>query len=99
MQIGHAVGQPLGLFEEMLVDEASLDLAPGSMLLLYTDGITEAVDAQGEFFGDERLQAALQSGNGAGADQACEAIWGALQDYQGGIPQEDDVTLLAVGIG
>lgn len=46
-----------------------------------------------------RRQQALQSGNGAGADQACEAIWGALQDYQGGIPQEDDVTLLAVGIG
>jgi len=98
VEVGHGVGQPLGLFEELLVDEASLDLVPGSMLLLYTDGVTEAVDAQGEFFGDERLLAALQSINGTGPDQTCEAIWSALQAYQAGASQEDDVTLLAVGV-
>ena len=98
IEVGHGVGHPLGLFEEMLVDEASLDLAPGSLLLLYTDGVTEAVDAQGEFFGDERLLAALQSSNGTGPDQTCEAVWDALQAYQAGASQEDDVTLLAVGV-
>jgi len=98
IEVGHGVGHPLGLFEEMLVDEASLDLAPGSLLLLYTDGVTEAVDAQGEFFGDERLLAALQSSNGTGPDQTCEAVWSALQAYQAGASQEDDVTLLAVGV-
>ena len=98
VEVGHGVGHPLGLFEEMLVDEASLDLVPGSLLLLYTDGVTEAVDAQGEFFGDERLLAALQSSNGVGPDQTCEAIWSALQAYQSGASQEDDVTLLAVGV-
>ena len=98
VEVGHGVGHPLGLFEEMLVDEASLDFVPGSMLLLYTDGVTEAVDAQGEFFGDERLLAALQSINGTGPDQTCEAIWSALQAYQAGASQEDDVTLLAVGV-
>jgi len=98
IEVGHGVGHPLGLFEEMLVDEASLDLDPGSLLLLYTDGVTEAVDAQGEFFGDERLLAALQSSNGTGPDQTCEAVWDALQAYQAGASQEDDVTLLAVGV-
>ena len=98
VEVGNGVGHPLGLFEEMLVDEASLDLVPGSMLLLYTDGVTEAVDAQGEFFGDERLLAALQSSNGVGPDQTCEAIWSALQAYRAGGSQEDDVTLLAVGV-
>jgi len=98
VEVGHGVGHPLGLFEEMLVDEASLDLVPGSMLLLYTDGVTEAVDAQGEFFGDERLLAALQSSSGTGPDQTCEAIWSALRAYQAGASQEDDVTLLAVGV-
>ena len=98
IEVGHGVGHPLGLFEEMLVDEASLDLDPGSLLLLYTDGVTEAVDAQGEFFGDERLLAALQSSNGTGPDQTCEAVWDALQAYQAGASQEDDVTLLAIGV-
>jgi hypothetical protein len=98
VEVGHAVGQPLGLFEEMLVDEASLDLVPGGLLLLYTDGVTEAVNPQGEFFGDERLLATVRSSDGAGPDQTCGAVWGALQAYQAGASQEDDVTLLAVGV-
>ena len=98
VEVSHGVGQPLGLFEELLLDEASLELVPGSLLLLYTDGVTEAVDAQGEFFGDERLLATLRSSDGAGPDQTCEAVWGALQAYQAGTSQEDDVTLLAVGV-
>jgi len=98
VEVSHGVGQPLGLFEELLLDEASLELVPGSLLLLYTDGVTEAVDAQGEFFGDDRLLGALQAADGAGPTQTCEAVWDALQAYQAGASQEDDVTLLAVGV-
>ena len=98
LQVAHGVGQPLGLFEEMLVDESGLELPPGGLLVMFTDGVTEAINPQGEFFGDDRLLAALQSSDGAGPVQACEAVWGALQAYQGGASQEDDVTLLAVGV-
>jgi serine phosphatase RsbU (regulator of sigma subunit) len=98
VEVGHGVGQPLGLFEEMLVDEASLDLVTGGLLLLYTDGVTEAVNPQGEFFGDERLLATVRSSDGASPDQTCGAVWDALQAYQAGASQEDDVTLLAVGV-
>ena len=96
--VAQGVGQPLGLFEEMLVDESGLDLPPGGLLLLYTDGVTEAINPQGEFFGDDRLLGALQAADGAGPTQACEAVWDALQAYQAGASQEDDVTLLAVGV-
>ena len=98
VEVSHGVGQPLGLFEELLLDEATLDFAPGSLMLIYTDGVTEAVNPQGEFFGDERLLATVRSSDGAGPDQTCEAVWGALQAYQAGASQEDDVTLLAVGV-
>jgi serine phosphatase RsbU (regulator of sigma subunit) len=98
VEVGRRVGQPLGLFEEMLLDEVGLDLSPGGLLFLYTDGITEAVDPQGELFGDERLLAALLSGNGAEPAQACQAVWDALQIYRAGTAQEDDITLLAVGV-
>jgi serine phosphatase RsbU (regulator of sigma subunit) len=98
VEVAHGVGQPLGLFEEMLVDESGLDLPPGGLLVMYTDGVTEAINPQGEFFGDDRLLAALRTSDGAGPVQACEAVWDALQAYQGGASQEDDVTLLAVGV-
>jgi len=98
VEVSHGVGQPLGLFEELLLDEATLDFAPGSLMLIYTDGVTEAVNPQGEFFGDERLLATVRSSDGAGPNRTCEAVWGALQAYQAGASQEDDVTLLAVGV-
>lgn len=90
------VGQPLGLFEDMLLDEGRTDLSPGSTMLIYTDGVTEAVDDTGEFFEEERLLQTVQSHRGTGSDGLCEAIWHAVQEYQGAVPREDDVTVLAV---
>ena len=67
-------------------------------MLLYTDGVTEAVDGKGEFFGTERLTSALQAAAGSHPERICEALWLALKAYQGTMPQDDDVTLVAVGI-
>jgi sigma-B regulation protein RsbU (phosphoserine phosphatase) len=67
-------------------------------MLLYTDGVTEAVDGAGEFFGTERLTSALQAAAGFHPERICEALWRALTAYQGTMPQDDDVTLVAVGI-
>lgn len=95
MALDQGTGQPLGLFDELLLDEGKLTLPDGGLMMLYTDGVTEAADAQGEFFGTERLEAALRLDTGR-AEQACEAVWQAVQTYQGGVPQDDDVTLVAV---
>ncbi len=92
-------GQPLGLFDELVLDEGQLSLDPGGSMLLYTDGVTEAVDGAGEFFGTERLSSALQSAATLRPKQICETLWQALVAYQGTVPQDDDVTLVAVGIG
>ena len=95
LALDKGTGQPLGLFDELLLDEGKLALPEGGLMLLHTDGVTEAPDEQGQFFGDDRLVTALQSTAG-GADQVCEAVWRAVQAYQGSVPQDDDVTLLAV---
>lgn len=91
-------GQPLGLFDPIALDEGRLRLEQGGSMLLYTDGVTEAVDGAGEFFGTERLTSALQEIAGSHPEQVCEALWQALTAYQGTMPQDDDVTLVAVGI-
>ncbi len=90
------VGQPLGLFEDMMLDEGRTELDPGSTMLIYTDGVTEAVDDTGEFFEEKRLLETVQAHRSAGSDGLCEAIWQAVQQYQGSVPREDDVTVLAV---
>lgn len=90
------VGQPLGLFDDLQLDEGRADIEPGGTMLIYTDGVTEAVDASGEFFEEERLLATVRAEMGAGSDALCEAIWQAVQKYQGEVPREDDVTVLAV---
>jgi serine phosphatase RsbU (regulator of sigma subunit) len=91
-------GQPLGLFEPLALDEGQLRLDRGGSMLLYTDGVTEAVDGSGEFFGTERLISTLQAAAGFQPERMCEALWQALTAYRGTMPQDDDVTLVAVGI-
>ena len=49
-------GIVLGAFEGIALEEQRLDLAPGDALILYTDGVTEALNGEGEMFGEERLR-------------------------------------------
>jgi serine phosphatase RsbU (regulator of sigma subunit)/anti-sigma regulatory factor (Ser/Thr protein kinase) len=73
--------------------EARLDR--GDLLLLYTDGVTEALNAQGALFGETRMLATL-SGLGGGAASAIEVLRDAMRLFCGNQPQSDDVTLLAL---
>ena len=69
-------------------------LAPGDALLAYTDGITEAFDAGKVAFGSERLLAALDPGDDAGA--LCARLVAAVHRFAAGAPQSDDITVLAL---
>jgi serine phosphatase RsbU (regulator of sigma subunit) len=64
-------------------------------LLLYTDGVTEALNTRGELFGETRLLATL-TGLRAGAAGAIDAIRGAMRLFCDGQAPSDDVTLLAL---
>ena len=90
-----ATGMPLGLLPEMTYDEHETILAPGESLLIYSDGLVEAHNPQGEMFGFPRLRT-LACGLGSGAE-LIEHLRGALADFTGpGWEQEDDVTFVTL---
>ena len=74
-----------------------LQMEPGDRLLLYTDGITEAHDRSGAFYGTERLLAAMEA---AGEDNTAllDAVIRDVNDFASGAPQFDDITMLAISI-
>jgi len=96
--ITHRPGQPLGLFLAIHLDTQTIIIPPGGLLLLYTDGVTEAIDAQGTQFGQERLQAVLQEKRSPMAQMLCEQLIETLSSYQSGLPQADDITLVALRV-
>ncbi|MFQ5662949.1 MAG: SpoIIE family protein phosphatase [Terriglobia bacterium] len=85
---------PLGLMPEAEFATASATLDPGDTLVLFTDGINEAVDPQDEEFGLERLRAVVARHATAGVEELQAAILNAVGEYTRGAPQADDLTLL-----
>ncbi len=92
-------GVPLGLFEDASWEQATTRLAPSDVLALYTDGIPEAQNPDGGFFGNERLLAALQANRTQPAHEIQRAVLNALHAFIGSAPRTDDVTLVVVGRG
>jgi len=87
---------PLGLFRETQYKTFSTRLAPGDTLVLYTDGVTEQMNPQGEMFGEERLLQVVRS-HAAQPVQIIEAeILEAVREYMQGEEQADDLTVLIV---
>jgi sigma-B regulation protein RsbU (phosphoserine phosphatase) len=91
-----AKGTLLGLIEEVSLEEARVDLGPGDLLALYTDGITDAKSPAGEFFGVERLREAVCAAGGQIAQDLCDLIFKRVEQFQAGAVQYDDMALLVV---
>jgi sigma-B regulation protein RsbU (phosphoserine phosphatase) len=97
-RLPHGPGMALGLWEDITLDVGRVHLAPGSSLLLYTDGMTDCRDPQGEAFGLERIQDAFLTLRGLPAQEVCDRLLTTLLDYQQGANQDDDVTLVAIHV-
>lgn len=91
-----APGQPLGLFPGFKLDVQTVTLPPGGVLLLYSDGITEASDAQCELFGAERLAMVVRANMHLPAHALRDTLVGAVQAFHSASTQDDDITVLAV---
>ena len=87
-------GPPLGILEDARWTRRSLKIEPGETLVLYTDGVTEAMNSQGDFFGDEAFERTIRSCLHTSARTMCDAILRAVIAFEGGVPRADDVTLL-----
>ena len=92
----HAIGQAIGMFDDLLLDVNSISLPPGGTLVLFTDGLTDCRNPQGQVFGHARVQEMLTGLAGQSGQQVCDALREALTSYQSGAIQDDDVTLVAV---
>jgi sigma-B regulation protein RsbU (phosphoserine phosphatase) len=87
-------GLLLGVFPEAMVEEQTVVLAPGDCLVLYTDGISEARNAAGDLFEEERLEAVVGSQAWKSAGDLLHAIVAAVEEFTGDTPQADDFTLV-----
>ncbi len=89
-------GIPLGIFDDMTWEQRTVHLAPGDMLVLYTDGVTEAQNAQETFFGKERLLEVVRTNLGQPAQNVQNALLAEVHEFVGDAPQFDDITLMVI---
>ena len=91
-----ADGAAIGFLEDVDFEELDVTLEPGDCLLLYTDGVNEAVDPADQQFGEERLAETVSALAPAGAAAVVDGIVNALNDFTGGGHQRDDITLVVL---
>jgi len=89
-------GPMLGLFEDMDYASEKTRLAAGDCIVVYTDGITEARDRSGQFFGDKRLENYLRAHPWMPAEQLVSSLQKHVHEFCIGVPQSDDITALAL---
>lgn len=89
-----AGGPVVGILHPMRFESTSVDMKSGSVLLLYTDGVTEAENASGEMFDEHRLQHYLISHRSETMDGIHKNLMDAIDAFQGDAPQSDDITII-----
>ncbi len=89
-------GLPVGLFETLKPRVLRAELAPGDLLFLYTDGVTEAENEAQAEFGEERLSELLVQGEACGAAAWIARVEDAVRTHARGRPQFDDITSVAL---
>jgi len=87
-------GVPVGMMPGVVHKQASIRVAPGDTILLYSDGITEALNGSDEEFGMERLTALAIAGRVQAPAELSRRIFGAVNDFTTGVAQYDDQTVL-----
>jgi len=87
-------GPVIGLLPSIEYKEYPLRLEPGDLLVIYSDGVTEAVNAANEQFGAGRLAELAVSQRMKSASDIVAAVNSAVETFTGGAPQSDDITLI-----
>jgi phosphoserine phosphatase RsbU/P len=88
-------GPAIGLVEEYHIEARTVALQPGDLLLLYTDGVTEAANPAGEEFGRDRLARVVQENRSRSVEDLVRAVRRSLHDFAAGRPLDDDTTIVA----
>ena len=91
-------GLPLGMWADKSYEAGTLTLQPGDWLVIFTDGVVEAVNGRDEEYGEQRLLHLLQAGTTATPDELLRRMLSDLDTFVGPTPQHDDVTCMLVKV-
>ena len=106
--VGHANGSvtrleasnfPLGFFPGIQFEVARVQLEAGDQVAVYSDGVTEANNAAHDLFEEHRLIAVMENCAGGRPQEVCDKVVAAVQEFAGGAPQADDLTLMVLRFG
>ena len=89
-------GMPLGVFEDAKFGQRHLELKAGEALLVYTDGVTEAMNPKRELFGEERFKRTVQGQAQLSPEDLTQRVVGEVAKFARGAEPSDDITLLAI---
>lgn len=95
-RLQHRPGMALGLVQDITLDECTIFVPKGSLLVMFTDGMTDCRNPNGEPFGLERIKKTMARLGTVSAQSSCDHLFETLMKYQNGSRQDDDVTLIAV---
>src|SRR5207253_10293415 len=86
-------GMVLGLFEHATFEQETLSLAPGDVIVAFSDGVSEALNEAGDEFTDERLLASLDAHRQSSPQQLLDGLLADVRAFCGRAPSSDDVTI------
>jgi sigma-B regulation protein RsbU (phosphoserine phosphatase) len=86
----------VGILPGMVYEERTIDFLPGSLLVVYSDGITEAMDSNEEEFGEERLIRLIKENKNSAPSELIDLIINIVNEYAGNTEQADDMTLVII---
>jgi len=89
-------GPVIGLLDDPDYVQEEVTLSSGDLLVIYSDGVTEAMDPDGKLFTEERLYEVIQQHHLSSAEGLVQAIVEAVRTFAGTAPQSDDLTLIVV---
>jgi sigma-B regulation protein RsbU (phosphoserine phosphatase) len=89
-------GIVLGAVENREYFSRTLSIGPDDIIVMYTDGVTESINAQEELFGEDRLNAIIVNNARLSAKEIIDLILSSVQEFTGDVPQFDDITLMVI---
>ncbi|MEZ5318641.1 MAG: SpoIIE family protein phosphatase [Vicinamibacterales bacterium] len=91
-----AGGPVVGLLEFAPYEQESVQLQSGDVVVVFSDGVSEALDRAGQEFGDDRLQAVVEAARDETPAAIVDRVIGAVQAFSAGAPQSDDITAMVI---
>lgn len=95
-QVDKGKGQALGVFDLVILDEQTINLSDNSIMVLYTDGVSDAINRQNQMFGLRRMIRTLCKMPDQSVSNICDELFNSVQQHQKHLPQFDDMTIVAL---